>query len=139
MSEEAQVEAEAVTDENVENSNIPKEIELSPQDIQEFISQTHHFVTQMHLEQSAVLNVLLSRALITTEELNQAYQDVREGYQQEVINKQMEAAVAAGLVPPPSGSMTEEEHIHNLCGVDVCGGGCESSEEGRQRPTTHGV
>lgn len=108
------------------------EAPLTPVQIQEFIRQTHQFVTQLHLEQSAVLNVLLQRGLITTEELNEAYKTIAQDYQ-----RQLEESRAGEVIPGASGvPIVQEQEIERQCGVDICGPSCK---KGRKKPEAHGA
>ena len=119
-----------------EGTAIPQQPELTADMAEQFMSQTYNFVTQMHLELSAMANVLINRGLVTKEELNAAFQGVSEEYQRQM---QMKAMQKAGI-PVPDEVLKAEQEIDAQCGVDVdgikppCGEGCG----GRKPPTAHG-
>jgi hypothetical protein len=138
MSEEQEKVNEAQAEGAEQESPFPDGQELDAETARQFMTETFQFVTQCHLEQSALVQALLRRGLITTEELNDAFQEVRKAYEQQLVERQMHAA---GI--DPSGFRTEEQQMDEAHGIDVMSaskpppcatGGCE----GRKPPTGHG-
>jgi hypothetical protein len=84
--------------------------------IQKFISDTYSMVTQLHLELVTLTNVLLERGIITTKELDEKF---------EVIKQQHDSAVAAahmeeqGLTDQPDAqNEVDEDNGFELVPID---------------------
>lgn len=68
----------------------------SPQELNQFISETYRFVNQLHLEHVTLTSILLERGVVTTQELDKMFHQIRMRHDQ-AMNERIRAEQMARM------------------------------------------
>lgn len=60
---------------------------LSPEFINRFVGETYRFVTQLHLELTTLTTVALKKGLVTVEELDETFKQVKQNFDANVARQ----------------------------------------------------